>query len=281
MLEPPSNSFCVLLSVYRNDNPCHFREAIQSILDQSVRPNEIVITIDGPITQELREVIDWAQGIYAVRTVALKENVGRGTALARGIEACSSKYIAIMDADDLCCNSRFEKQIEYLQLNPQISILGGQILEFIDSSDKPVTARKVPTASAEIYKYMRSRNGINQVTVMFSREAVLSVGNYQSMIGFEDYHLWVRAILGGLILENLPDPLVHVRIGEAMFHRRGGLNYVQAEFKFQAFMAKSGFISPFKATLNFILRTAVRLMPNSIRSRIYMQLLRSPSKVMS
>lgn len=271
---PSSDSFCVLLSIYSKDDPEHFREAIESVISQSLPPKEIVLTVDGPIPDRLEAVISAYSACFPFREVRLPENKGLGIARGQGILACNAPYVALMDADDLCCPGRFEKQLQYLSDHPGVDVLGGQILEFTDTPDHPSSAREVPTSSDALRRFMRVRNGVNHVTVMFSLRSILSIGGYQSFPGFEDYHLWIRALQAGLKIENLPETLALVRTGNAMLNRRGGLSYISMEFRFQIFMFRSGFIPLSTAAFNFIARAVVRLMPVRLRGLFYARILR-------
>ncbi|MBQ8698598.1 MAG: glycosyltransferase, partial [Schwartzia sp.] len=71
--------YSVLMAVYRKDNPEYFAIALDSMIHQTVPPDEIVIVKDGPITEELQAVIDERKGgLVDIREVALEQNQGLG-----------------------------------------------------------------------------------------------------------------------------------------------------------------------------------------------------------
>lgn len=267
--------FSVLISVYQSDSPIFFGHALQSVLENTVQPTEIVLVCDGKLTAELDQVIDRYCDKLPINLIKLDSNVGLGRALQVGLKHCKYEWVARFDADDLCCIDRFEKQIAFSKNNPAVDIFGGQIIEFSDFPEENNTVKKrVPLEHKTIKKYAKSRNPINHMTVMFRKSTVLEAGNYQYAPLYEDYDLWVRMLLGGKKFANLKDTLVYARTGKNMYERRGGLQYAKQEIRMQTSFYKLGFISHFSLIKNLAFRIPVRLMPNKLRGTIYSILLR-------
>jgi hypothetical protein len=175
-----------------------------------------------------------------------------------------------MDSDDICMPGRFEKQLTCFERDPQLSIVGGVISEFIDSPDNIVGQRICPLTDTEIREYMKARCGYNHMTVMFRKSEVMRVGNYQDWFWNEDYYLWIRMLLGGCKFANLSDVLVNVRVGKDMYARRGGWKYFKSEASLQHYMWKHGIISAGRYLYNVAIRFAVQVaMPNSIRGWVF------------
>ena len=108
--------FSVCICVYDKDNAIYFKEALESIINQSLLPNQIVLVVDGPINKNLKIVIDdFEINCEALRVdfdiTYLKENVGHGEARRISIENAKYDLIALMDADDISRYKRFEMQI--------------------------------------------------------------------------------------------------------------------------------------------------------------------------
>lgn len=269
--------FSVLLSVYKNEKPAYLKCALDSIAQQTLLPKEIVIVEDGALTEELYKVLkdlEEMSSIYEVKRVAFNTNRGLGLALRDGLTACSYEYVARMDTDDVALPNRFEKQVAYIEQNPDIAMVGSWIKEFKESPDMPDTITKLPVSCEEIAEYAKSRNPFRHMTVIYKKSAVLKSGNYRDFPLFEDYDLWVRMLQSGFKLVNIPECLVLVRADDDMFARRGGIGYILKEFKFQSFLYESGFIGFLKLMTNLGLRVAVRLLPNGLRVWIYKKLLR-------
>lgn len=267
--------FSVLMSVYKNEKLCNLKEAMNSVLNQTILPNEIVIVKDGPLNEEAELYLDQISNEYDfIKFVNFDKNVGLGLALRAGVIACSNEFIARMDTDDIAKIDRFEKQINFLKKNPQISLLGTCIEEFSIALEKPDTKTLLPLTHDEIVSFSKKRNPFRHMTVMFKKSAVLECGNYRDFLWFEDYDLWVRMIDNGCKVANLPDILVSVRADKDMFARRGGWKYLKQDIKFQKFLLDIKYITKKSFFMNLVIRTIVRLIPNSIRNKFYTVFLR-------
>ena len=265
--------FSVCMSVYIKDNADYFRAAVESVTtNQTVKPDELVLVCDGSVTDEINEVIVQLQNSLQMplNLIRLPQNVGHAGARQAALKAAKYDYVAIMDSDDLAESDRFKKQISLLIKHPEVSILGGQINEFIKSIDNVVGRRIVPTEDSAIKEYMKSRCPFNQQTVVMNRSDALKVGGYQDWYCDEDYYLWIRMALNGYKFMNLEDNLVNVRVGNEMYQRRGGTRYFKSEALLQKYMFKNGIISLFRFIYNVAVRFAVQvLMPNKVRSWVF------------
>lgn len=126
--------FSVITSVYKNDKPEFVRVALDSMLvNQSVKPTEIVLVQDGPVPEELSLLLAEYEGKYpkVLHIIRLEKNGGLGNALRLGVENAIYDIIARMDSDDIAAPMRFEKQMNYLEAQPVCSIVGGQIMVII------------------------------------------------------------------------------------------------------------------------------------------------------
>ena len=270
------STFSVLICVYEKDDPEHFRLALQSVIDQTVVPDELLLVADGPLTDSLRSVVGDFQSEYPdiVRVVQLETNQGLGAALQTGIEECTQDIVARMDADDVAVSDRFEQQLEYLSSNPDVDVVGGYIGEFQDDPEEINQVREVPLEADEVESFSRFRCPTNHPTVMFRREPVLEAGNYRPLRTQQDYELWMRMLSQGYTIENLPEVLVRCRAGEDLYDRRGGLEYAQLEYSLQREFMQLGAITRFEFIRNLLLRIPIRLIPNRVRAAIYKFFLR-------
>lgn len=268
--------FSVLLSVYKNEKPEYLQVALESIVNQTLMPNEIVIIQDGPLTSALEIVINKFKSKYPklVRVLCFEKNRGLGPALHDGVLACKYEWIARMDTDDIAYPCRFEKQFEYLAEHPNVAMVGSWITEFSNDSAHPDTITKLPVSYDDIKTYAKRRNPFRHMTVIYKKSAVLDSGNYRDFLWFEDYDLWVRMIQKGYLLANIPEVLVNVRADDEMFARRGGWKYWKQDMKFQSFLYDFGFLSFFELKINIILRLLIRFVPVELRSFIYINFLR-------
>lgn len=268
--------FSVAMCVYGGDNAEHFRLAVESVLNQSVAPNEIVIVVDGQIPKNLQDIVSDYEKNPVFKIVRLKENMGHGISRRESLKNCSYDIVALMDADDICVYERFEKQLEYFENDDKLSIVGGNIAEFINTVDNIVGYRNVPAEDKDIKEYIKTRCPMNQVTVMFKKDDVDLVGGYIDWYCEEDYYLWLRMYLKGMRFANIPEVLVNVRVGEEMYQRRGGMKYFKSEHKLQKFMLSNKIISMPTYIINVCKRLIVQvLLPNKLRGWVFRKLART------
>ena len=266
--------FSILLSVYRKEKTEFLTEALKSIIEQTLPPDEIVLVEDGPLLQEQENVISqFAAQHGMVRIVKLPQNQGLGKALNEGLKHCTYDLVARMDTDDIALPDRFEKQTAFMEAHPEIDACSGWIDEFIGTPDNIVSRRTLPETSEELYKFGKSRNPLNHPAVMFRKSVVLKAGGYQHFPLFEDYYLWVRMMMKGSKLYNLQEPLLLFRSSQDMYKRRGGMKYALTELRFQRTIHKLGYISLTKMWANSLTRFIARIIPNKLRGLLYKSVL--------
>lgn len=268
--------FSVLISVYKKEKAEYLKRALQSVINQTLKPTEIVIVKDGPLTKELDDCIEdfQKQNSKLFKILSFKENRGLGLALRDGVKACKYEYIARMDSDDISKLDRFEKQFNYLQKHPETALLGTWITEFSKDENNPDTVTKLPCIHQAIIKFAKRRNPFRHVTVVLKKSAVIQSGNYRDFLWFEDYDLFVRILQKGYIAANIPECLVNVRADKDMFARRGGWQYLKQDYRFQKLLLKTKFIGKTDFIINITIRSIVRIIPNNVRSYFYKKILR-------
>ena len=266
------------MSVYITSKPDEFLAAFDSIINQTVQPNEIILVIDGPISKELESEIDSLRRNESLKIIRIPENKGLGNALRIGVESASNDLIARMDSDDISLPNRFELQLNYFIQHPNIDVLGGQVTEFIDTPDHIIGKRIVPLNNKDINAYMKKRCAMNHPSVMFRKDAVINAGNYQDWFLNEDYYLWIRMMSNQCEFANLDQVLVNLRVSNGLYERRGGWRYFKSEAGIQVLLYKKHFISWFREIYNIFLRFIIQiLLPNKVRAFVYQTLLRDHS----
>lgn len=267
------DKFSVVTSVYRNDKPEFVRVALDSMLvEQTLKPSEIVLVRDGSVPVDLERLLFEYEAKYSdvMHIIRLDKNGGLGNALKLGVENATYSLVARMDSDDICLPKRFEKQVAYMAEHQECDIVGGQMTEFIGEPTNVVGKRVVPESNEAIYEYMKSRCALNHVTVMFRKDTILNVGNYQDWFWNEDYYLWVRMMMNKCVFANLSDVLVNVRSGEDQYARRGGMKYFKSEEGIQRLMLDNKLINRYEYSVNVAKRLIVQLLlPNWLRGWVF------------
>lgn len=260
--------FSVLMSVYAKENALSLDKALNSILiNQTIRPTELILVEDGPLTDELYKIIQKYKCIFPKFTsIKLPINQGLGPALNIGLKHCHYEWIARMDSDDISLPQRFEKQLTFLATHPKIDVLGCTLGEFENDENTIVSLKSCPEV---INKYIKLRSPVNHPTVFFRKSSVLKAGGYQHCYHMEDYHLWIRMYAMGMHITSLPDMLYLFKMDTATQKRRGGWQYVKSEIEIQRLMLKLHIISPARYIINIIIRCSGKLLNQHLRSLLY------------
>lgn len=229
--------YAVLMSVYHKEKPQYLRESIESILNQTIKPSQIIIVKDGPLTKELESVLkDMTFNNSTFKLVELEKNIGLGLALNAGIKNCDYELIARMDSDDISHPSRMEQQLNRINKDPNIDIVGTLTAEFHQDINNVLSYRKVPEKNKDIIEFSKRRSPFNHATVMYKKSVLDKVEGYRDILRNEDYDLFVRMINNGCYSENIQEPLYYVRLDEDNHLRRktwiNCKNYIKVVFSF-------------------------------------------------
>lgn len=275
MAEAP---FSVLLPVYARDDPAFFTRAVTSVTrEQTLRPDELVVVVDGPVPGALAAVLDRLDageltGGVGVRIVALERNVGLARALEAGLDACRHEIVARADADDISLPRRFARQVPLVA--DGLDLLGSAITEFEADETRAGMTRTLPADADAIAAMARFRDPFNHPSVVYRRSAVATAGGYVHLDKMEDYWLFVRMIASGARVANVTEPLVLYRVGAGAYGRRGGTALFTSELRLQWLMLRSGFTTPTQALRNVAVRGVYRFVPARLRRAAYRRMVR-------
>lgn len=272
-----NSKYTVLMSVYYKEKPEYLSLSIESMLNQTVKPDEFIIVKDGPLTTELDEVINNFVTAYpkTFNIIVNETNLGLGPALAKGIENSKNELIARMDSDDYVVSTRCERQLEKFREDPKLEMVGSYEAEFVDDIDNVISIHRVPSENDEIERFMHRRCSVLHPTVMYKKSAVLKSGNYQPVLLYEDYDLFARMVLEYHIKSyNIPEPLYYIRTSEDFFKRRGGIKYAKTVLKFKWGQYRKGYMSLMDFCISGLGQAFVCVLPNSLRKSFYMKFLR-------
>lgn len=266
--------YSVLMTVYKSDNPEYFRVALNSMINQTKKPDEIVLVNDGPISSALQDVIDDLNIDGIINQVNLKENVGLGLALNAGIKVCKNELIARMDSDDISLPRRCEEQVKAFEADPQLDIVGLHVKEFDNDINNIVGERRVPLSNIDIYRFARTRDPFNHPTVMYKKSKVIESGLYGDYRKNQDTDLWIKMLSKKAECINLDDDLFRFRFDENTYKKRKNwLNTkLLIQIRYKAF--KGDFCSFFDFTKVFIAQIGIFILPMKIQECIYRKILR-------
>ncbi len=264
--------FSVILPIIeREDIVIGFPKAIESIFKNTLKPDQVLVIIDGLVSNSFRDLILNFKKKYHFDLIWTEKKIGLDNALNLGLSNCRNEIVFRADGDDINLENRFEIQIPYL-LNGY-HVVGSNIDEY-DLNGKYISSRKVPINNYEIRKMITYRNPINHMTVGYLKKSVLDVGGYPKLFLKGDYGLWIKLLAKNKKFINLEKCLVKATTGRRMINDRGGLRYVYSEFLLQKFLIKYKFTKFFLASLVFISRSIVFMIPSLLRYYFYMFFLR-------
>lgn len=214
--------YSVLMSLYIKENPAFLRLAVDSMLAQTVKPDEIVIVEDGPLTEELYAVVkEYADAEPELfRIVKSEKNIGLGLALNLGLANCRNDLVARMDTDDISKPDRCEKQLAVFRENPELAIVGAYVDEFYSTPEQIVSTRAVPQTHEEIYSFAKKRSAFNHPAVMYRKSKVLAFDGYSDLRRNQDVDLFGRMLFGGCKAQNIGESLLWFRSNDALAKRR-------------------------------------------------------------
>ena len=263
--------YSVLMSLYKKEKPEYLRIALDSMLKQTIEPDEIVLVEDGPLTDELYEVLSDYPMLHRIRN---EKNLGLGLALNVGLKQCRNELVARMDTDDCSKPNRCEKQLARFLEKPYLAIVGSHIDEFSGEISNVISQRIVPTTSEDIYKFSKKRSAFNHPAVMYSKTAVLENNGYSDLKRNQDVDLFGRMQFEGYKAENIDEALLLFRSSDELAKRRKSWqntwSYIATIRKFW----KMGYSSFSDYAIVAIAQTGMYLMPVKMQNYIYKKLLR-------
>lgn len=269
------------MTTYHGEKPEFLAASLESILvNQTVKPDQFVIVVDGPIPEDLDEVIKTYKEKYPdiTEVVYSPVNQGQSKASAIGFKYLKNELFARMDSDDICEQSRFERQLEVFKKYPDVSVVGGWISEFDSNPAEPHSVRTVPELHADITKMFRKRNPINNMTVMMKKSEVEKAGGYGRDTVNEDYSLYAHMWVNGSTFYNIQDVLVFARVGNDMVGRRNDFRIYKDWRKDQKYLCDNHKHSRFTAFISNCRCFFFVITPKWVKKILYKTVLRKKAK---
>lgn len=264
--------FTVLMPLWAGDRADRFEAAARSAtLEQALRPELLLLTVDGPLPAELEEVVDRIErgAMGPARVLRHERHQGLAQVLQHALEEAPTEIVARADADDLCRPDRFARQLPAL-LEGGLDLLGCAMQEFSDEVARGTgPLRRRPLTHDEIAAYLPTHSPFHHPTVVMRAPVALAAGGYRELDHLEDYWLWERMLLAGARCGNLPDVLVDYRVDADLFARRGGWGMLVSDVRLQRIFLRDRVIGRLGLVRNLARRAAYRLLPGAVRRLAY------------
>lgn len=265
-------TIAVAMSVYKNDKLENLEYAIDSILNQTYQDFVIYLQVDGFVDEKMKDFILECSKNQKVKVQFNAENKGLASRLNSCIDLalCENrfKFLARMDADDISKPDRFKRQVEFLIDNPNVSVVGSDVIEI--NSDGDELFYKSMCSSHDRLKSMIIRKcPFNHPSVMFRMSVFSDGARYNELFkNTQDYYLWVDLLSLGYKFSNINEPLLLFRVDDD-FHSRRGIKKAFNDVKSRIYAFKKlDNISLFNI-VHVVLLFLLRISPEFLKRKAY------------
>jgi len=234
----------------KGPNPLHLKQSLESLVSQTYDSIEVIVIFDEEgksLDAENLSVFEQFRDDHRVKVFRRKAGRGLCSALNDAIKLCKGNFIARMDADDVSCPDRIEKQV-YSIKKRRLSVIG--TWAYLTNEDcKVIGQLSHPTEPEDIRRVIMLHNPIVHGSILFPRELIKEVGLFNSAFyGAEDYDFYLRCIAAGKQLGNLGEPLLYLRETKGSITR--GKNMMQSRTNYFKTKINASFKYGFRTPLD-------------------------------
>lgn len=193
--------------------------AIDSILGQTYKNWELILCDDGSVDESYRVALKAAEQDKRITVIKNENNMGLNYTLNQCLKIATGKFIARMDGDDDCLPARFQKQVEFLENNPEYAIVSSPMILFDETGEWGRTSAIEFPSSKDVV----CGSPICHAPVMMRKECMDAVGGYtvdKKMLRVEDVNLWIKLYAAGYRCYNIQEPLYRMRNDKNALNRR-------------------------------------------------------------
>lgn len=198
----------VLMSTY-NEPIEWVSETLDSLINQTYKPFEVIIIVDNPDNKEMVDfLLSRQEGNELFKVHINEKNMGLVASLNRGLKYCSGDLIARIDADDIAIKERFELQLKAIE-SEGLDLVGTGFHTFYD--DKIIATWYGVESAKACAKILNYSNIVQHPTWMMKKEVPLKLGGYRDIDSCEDLDFLHRAVKAGFRVANVKEPLLMYR----------------------------------------------------------------------
>lgn len=256
--------------------PSFLRAAVQSVLAQTLGDFELLLLeVPARGAMSAAAILQLEQSDARLRIIELAGHDNLVAQLNHGLELARARYVARMDADDLCEPHRLEVQRRFLDEHPEIDVVGSHVT-IIDAGGVTRGIRYYPTEPSAIRSAMQRFNPMAHPAVMFRRQSVREAGGYRyPERAAQDYELWARMAGAGQQFANCDEALLRYRIHPHAIKARRVRETLESTV--QTKREHFGGVMSWRGRLRLHAERAALLLPPTLALRLFMWLTYSPT----
>ena len=243
--------------------------ALDSMINPTVKPAEIVLVQDGLLTDGLQATVDRFKNEHPTlfKILPMQDQVGLGLALRQGVLACSNGFIACMDANGYSVPTRIEEEFDAMFEN-KVDMVGSNVNEFVGSMENVVAHRMFPQTPELIYKYAKKETPMSHASVLLKKRMVLVCGSYENCYLAEDFALFINLLSMCAKGYNIQKPLVYKHYDEEFYRQHSGWDYFKAMILFNKKFYRTGWFTYRDYVIRSMKNGVESLMRPVVRRRI-------------
>lgn len=200
----------IVTANYNNGN--YLTDFINSINQSSILPKELIIIDDGSTDDSLK-ILESFSHIEFLKVIRFKTNRGFCVALNAGVKSATGNYIMRVDPDDNILKDRIKTQVEYLDRNKEIDVVGSNVIYFSNNTGKELNRSNFPLGYSAIKrKYLNGEHGVQHTSTMIRAKVMKQYKYVQENFKAEDYEIFAKMIKDGHQFANINEVLTKMRV---------------------------------------------------------------------
>jgi len=215
-----------------NELPHILNESLGSLLNQTFKNFECIVVDESTNFESASACKNFCQLDGRFTYIRPSKKLGLAGSLNLGIEQAKGLFLARFDSDDICRHDRFALQVDYLNANPEIGVVGSSI-DIIGENGSLIRHRSYPVDHSEIERNFIFSSAIAHPTAMLRKSVLIHSGRaYDPSFQLaEDLDLWLRLLAIGVKFGNLPQALVKYRQQHTGRHKNHWKFNIKARLK--------------------------------------------------
>jgi glycosyltransferase involved in cell wall biosynthesis len=230
----------VIMSVYNGEK--YLAEAIESILGQSFRDFEFIIIDDASRDDSCKILKEYKEKDDRIILLKNEKNLGLTKSLNIAIQKAKGDYVARMDADDISLENRFAEQVDFLEKNNDIDLIGGDV-DFIDNKK---LKHKILFDKDKIKKVFYHHNPIIHPTWMFRKNVLEKVSYDEKILYAQDYKFLADLLKNKFNFTNLNEKILKFRLASTSVSKKNNVLQRYHALKVRKFLFKNNLYPKYK-----------------------------------